>query len=104
MVGTGCRRKAMRNAQERMQGTKARPESDGKNALRSGAVTLAQLESFATLARWRKQAAAEAALGKSQSQISRDLAALERAVGLCLFDRRGRVLTAAGRRLLDYSG
>ena len=96
----------MHDAHGRMQAVKraTRPDGDAaRQKSRGPAVTLAQLASFLTLARHGKQAAAEAALGKSQSQISRDLAALERTLGVRLLDRRERRLSAAGRRLLDYA-
>jgi len=63
-----------------------------------------QLETFTGLARWGKQTALTAALGKSQSQISRDLTALERALGgVTLFDRAKRRPTAAGVRVDTYA-
>jgi DNA-binding transcriptional LysR family regulator len=62
------------------------------------------LATFTALARWRKQAAVEKALGKSQSQVSRDLAALEKSLGrLTLFDRRRRAPTPAGERVLAFA-
>lgn len=67
-------------------------------------VSFEQLRTFASLARWGKQSAVESDLGKSQSQISRDLTALERALGgVMLLDRTTRTVTAAGEALLDYA-
>lgn len=67
-------------------------------------VTLRQLQTFVELCRWEKQAAAEVALGKSQSQISRDLSALESACGeLPLFDRASRKPTEAGQEVLAFA-
>ena len=67
-------------------------------------ISFEQLATFSTLARLGKQAAARAALGKSQSQISRDLAALERGLGgALLFDRDSRRPTAAGAVLAEYA-
>ncbi|MCY3020760.1 MAG: LysR family transcriptional regulator [Planctomycetota bacterium] len=67
-------------------------------------LTFAQLQSFAGLTRWGKQAAVTAALGKSQSQVSRDLAAMERALGgAVLFDRAARRPTDAGELVLEYA-
>jgi len=65
--------------------------------------TLEQLHSFAGLVRWGKQAAVTAALGKSQPQISRDLAALEKGLGQVLFDRSARQPTVAGEHVLIYA-
>ena len=66
--------------------------------------TLEQLHSLAGLARWGKQAAVTAALGKSQSQISRDLTGLEQALGgVVLFDRATRKATARGEAVLAYA-
>jgi LysR family transcriptional regulator, hydrogen peroxide-inducible genes activator len=66
--------------------------------------TYSQLTSFLSLAKWRKQAAVEADLGISQSQVSRDLSALEALLGdTVLFDRAGRKITSAGKKLEDYA-
>lgn len=63
-----------------------------------------QLRTFRLLAQYGKQAAVEAALGKSQSQISRDLSALERRLGdVALFDRESKRVTDAGALLLQYA-
>lgn len=67
-------------------------------------LTFEQLNTLVELSRWGKQAAAELALGKSQSQISRDLAAMEKAAGgLVLIDRTTRQPTEAGRQVLEYA-
>lgn len=66
--------------------------------------TFEQLHSFAGLVRWGKQAAVTAALGKSQPQISRDLAALEKGLSkTVLFNRAARQPTAAGEKILSYA-
>jgi DNA-binding transcriptional LysR family regulator len=77
-----------------------------KRALRKDRVaapSVTQLESFVALVRYGKQAAVQAAVGRSQSQVSRDLSGLERALGARLLDRTTRKPTPAGEVLLAYA-
>jgi DNA-binding transcriptional LysR family regulator len=55
------------------------------------------------MVRWGKQAAVQAALGRSQSQISRDLSGLEKSLGVRLLDRVTRKPTPSGDVLLAYA-
>lgn len=70
---------------------------------RLAAPSIAQLESFVALVRYGKQAAAQTVLGRSQSQVSRDLSGLEKALGVRLLDRGTRRPTPAGDVLLAYA-
>ncbi len=67
--------------------------------------TLAGLELLRSAAALRSFSAAGDALGYSQSAVSRQIAALERAVGARLFERapRGVRLTEAGALLLEHA-
>jgi DNA-binding transcriptional LysR family regulator len=67
---------------------------------------LRQLETFGAVARELSFSRAAAELGYVQSSVSSQVAALERELGVPLFDRLGRriALTEAGRVMLDYSG
>ena len=66
-------------------------------------VTLKQLTVFAKLAETRNMGEAAAALGTSQPALSQQLAALEKTLGIRLFERvpKGLSLTPRGRKLLD---
>ncbi len=66
---------------------------------------LRQLETFVAVARELSFSRAAAGLGYVQSSVSSQVAALERELGVPLFDRLGRriALTEAGRVMLDYS-
>ena len=66
---------------------------------------LRQLETFRAVARELSFSRAAAGLGYVQSSVSSQVAALERELGVPLFDRLGRriALTEAGRVMLDYS-
>ena len=66
---------------------------------------LRQLETFVAVARELSFSRAAAGLGYVQSSVSSQVAALERELGVPLFDRLGRTiaLTEAGRVMLDYS-
>ena len=66
---------------------------------------LKQLETFVAVARELSFSRAAAGLGYVQSSVSSQVAALERELGVPLFDRLGRTiaLTEAGRVMLDYS-
>jgi DNA-binding transcriptional LysR family regulator len=68
-------------------------------------VELRQLETFVAVARELSFSRAAAGLGYVQSSVSSQVAALERELGVPLFDRLGRriALTEAGRMMLDYS-
>jgi DNA-binding transcriptional LysR family regulator len=68
-------------------------------------VELRQLETFVAVARELSFSRAAAGLGYVQSSVSSQVAALERELGVPLFDRLGRriALTEAGRVMLDYS-
>ncbi|MFI2713872.1 LysR family transcriptional regulator [Micromonospora sp. NPDC018662] len=63
------------------------------------------LEVFQTVARYRSITAAARQLRFTQSAVSRQIAALEAAVGVRVFDRlpRGVVLTEEGRTLLPHA-
>jgi DNA-binding transcriptional LysR family regulator len=65
---------------------------------------LPHLETFALAAERNSFTAAARSLGLTQASVSQRIGALERTLGVALFDRRaGRVLlTEAGRRLYDY--
>lgn len=65
-------------------------------------LTLAQLRTFQTVARLNSFSRAASELHLTQPAVSAQICALEKAVGVRLFDRIGRriVLTAAGRALL----
>ena len=67
-------------------------------------LTLAGLQVLSSAAALRSFSAAGDALGYSQSAVSRQIAALERAVGTSLFERapRGVLLTEAGALLLEH--
>ena len=70
--------------------------------MRDEAITLEGLRAFQAVARAGGFARAEALLGRTQATVSKRVMALERAVGVALFERRGPrrpVLTQAGRRL-----
>lgn len=71
----------------------------------ASSLTLAGLEVLASAAALRSFSAAGEALGYSQSAVSRQVAALERAVGAPLFERapRGVRLTEAGALLLEHA-
>lgn len=66
---------------------------------------LRQLETFRAVARELSFSRAAAGLGYVQSSVSSQVAALERELGVPLFDRLGRriALTEAGMVMLDYS-
>ena len=66
---------------------------------------LRQLETFGAVAREHSFSRAAAELGYVQSSVSSQVAALERELGVPLFDRLGRriALTEAGRVMLDYT-
>ena len=66
---------------------------------------LRQLETLVAVARELSFSRAAAGLGYVQSSVSSQVAALERELGVPLFDRLGRriALTEAGRVMLDYS-
>ena len=66
---------------------------------------LRQLETFRAVARELSFSRAAAGLGYVQSSVSTQVAALERELGVPLFDRLGRriALTEAGTVMLDYS-
>lgn len=66
---------------------------------------LRQLETFRAVARELSFSRAAAGLGYVQSSVSSQVAALERELGVPLFDRLGRriALTEAGRMMLGYS-
>jgi DNA-binding transcriptional LysR family regulator len=68
-------------------------------------VELRQLETFRAVARELSFSRAAAGLGYVQSSVSSQVAALERELGVPLFDRLGRsiALTEAGRVMLEYS-
>jgi DNA-binding transcriptional LysR family regulator len=68
-------------------------------------VELRQLETFRAVARELSFSWAAAGLGYVQSSVSSQVAALERELGVPLFDRLGRriALTEAGRVMLGYS-
>ncbi|MBN2713700.1 MAG: LysR family transcriptional regulator [Planctomycetes bacterium] len=67
-------------------------------------LTVQQLSTLIALAKWKKQSAVENALGKSQSQISRDLAGMEKALGgRSLFCRTTRTITEEGEKVLEYA-
>jgi DNA-binding transcriptional LysR family regulator len=68
-------------------------------------LSLHQLHIFRTVARQRSYSRAAAELLLSQPGVSLQVKALERSIGLPLFERvgRGQRLTEAGRQLLDYS-
>lgn len=71
----------------------------------TSSLTLAGLEVLSSAAALRSFSAAGDALGYSQSAVSRQIAALERAVGAPLFERapRGVRLTEAGALLLEHA-
>ena len=64
-----------------------------------------QLKTFRTVARTLSFTRAAAELGYVQSNVTAQVKALERDLGVPLFDRLGRtvVLTDAGRTLLRYA-
>ena len=66
---------------------------------------LRQLETFRAVARELSFSRAAAGLGYVQSSVSAQVAALERELGVPLFDRLGRriALTEAGAVMLDYA-
>jgi DNA-binding transcriptional LysR family regulator len=68
-------------------------------------VELRQVETFRAVARELSFSRAASRLGYVQSSVSSQVAALERELGLPLFDRLGRriALTEAGRVMLAYS-
>ncbi len=72
---------------------------------RRGALYIAQLRYFTTIAQLENVSQAAQLLHMSQSSLSKNLAKLEAEVGMPLFDRSGKKLTlnAAGARLLEYS-
>jgi DNA-binding transcriptional LysR family regulator len=65
-----------------------------------------QLSTFRTVAELGNFTRAAERLGYVQSNVTAHVQALERELGVVLFDRLGRQvrLTLAGRRLLDYAG
>lgn len=65
-----------------------------------------QLRTFRAVATTLSFTRAAAELGYVQSSVTAQIQALERELGVPLFDRLGRrvVLTDAGRRLLEYAG
>jgi DNA-binding transcriptional LysR family regulator len=67
---------------------------------------LRQLATFRTVAEMGNFTRAAEHLGYVQSNVTAHVQALERELGVVLFDRLGRQvrLTLAGRRLLDYAG
>jgi DNA-binding transcriptional LysR family regulator len=67
---------------------------------------LRQLATFRTIAEAGSFTRAAERLGYVQSNVTAHIQALERELGVVLFDRLGRQvrLTLAGRRLLDYAG
>jgi DNA-binding transcriptional LysR family regulator len=67
---------------------------------------LRQLATFRTVAELGNFTRAAERLGYVQSNVTAHVQALERELGVALFDRLGRQvrLTLAGRRLLDYAG
>ena len=67
---------------------------------------LRQLATFRTVAEMGNFTRAAERLGYVQSNVTAHVQALERELGVVLFDRLGRQvqLTLAGRRLLDYAG
>lgn len=69
----------------------------------AGEITLARLQAVVAVARTRSFGAAASALGISQSGVSRSVAAVERALGVALFERSTRrvTLTGAGREFVD---
>ena len=70
------------------------------------AVELRQVETFRAVAEELSFSRAAARLGYVQSSVSTQVAALERELGVPLFDRLGRriALTEAGRVMLRYAG
>ena len=71
------------------------------------ALDLQQLQTFQMVAVTGSFTRAAAALGYSQSSVTHQIKILEQRLGMSLFDRqrfsRRAVLTAAGRRALQYS-
>lgn len=63
-----------------------------------------QVRAFLVTAEERSLSAAARALGQTQPTLSRQVAALERTLGVLLFERtrQSMVLTTAGRELLDH--
>lgn len=66
---------------------------------------LRSLPTFCAVAETGQVRLAAAELGEQQSVVSRTLARLQKALGVVLFERRGRgiALTEAGRRFLPYA-
>ncbi len=84
------------------QSVPPRPERPGTRPSR---LKLAQLETFAAVAHTGSVSRAAVLLNSTQPPLSRQLAALERSLGLSLFDRgsKGMTLTDVGRRLLEQT-
>ena len=77
-------------------------ELHGYSPRSPGAVTIEQLRTFAVVAEHQHVTRAARALGLTQPAVSHQLKALERSLGLAVFERVGRGirLTADGRALL----
>lgn len=69
-------------------------------------ITPDRLQTFLAVARLESFTLAAREVYLSQSAVSRQIGALEKALGVGLFERRGKTarLTAAGRGLLPNSG